>query len=340
MDSRVYCDWGKDLSLQRFERAGQFASAMKESSMMKVSPLSAAKPLSLEEKAYGSTQRTLFATTVFSGIGVHSGLPARIEVRPAEENTGIVFVTAEGFRLPASFEYLHAQSGDLCTMISSGDAVVSTIEHLMAAFAFCGIDNAEVVLFGEELPILDGSSAPFVEKFADVGLIAQTASRRFLRVDESFTHRGENGSWVRFDPIKNGEAATLSVEVDYRGVIDFIGVQSLHCRMAPKTLRTELMASRTFGHEDWRIHYQAEGKGRGASTENTVLYTNEGYVNPDGLRFDDEAVRHKSLDLIGDLFLAGWPLLGHISAFKPGHKINADALIGLLRSGNCDLFAW
>ncbi|NQY81705.1 MAG: UDP-3-O-[3-hydroxymyristoyl] N-acetylglucosamine deacetylase [Alphaproteobacteria bacterium] len=288
--------------------------------------------VSPEQRGYDLQQRTLARAVEFSGISVHSGLAARIFVAPAAADSGIVFITARHVRISAYVAHICFDPAGLCTVIGAGGDTVSTVEHLMAAFAACGIDNAEVTLEGAELPILDGSAQPFIDKMLDAGLVAQQQQRRFLRITRPFSYQGLDGQWVRFDPIRADEEGTLAVKIDFTAMIPAIGVQSLNMPIQLGALRSEIMHCRTFGLEAKRQEYQAYGRGLGASCANAVLYDGDRVLNKDGLRCDDESVRHKALDLIGDLFLAGWPLLGHISAFKPGHRTNAEALAALLES--------
>ena len=285
-----------------------------------------------ESDVYGLAQRTLASELNSQGISVHSGETATMRIKPALANKGIVFITQAGTPIPATIDHLVANPYGLSTIIGFGDESVSTIEHLMAAFAACGIDNAEIYLDGTELPIMDGSAQPFVDEFLRCGFIQQNVQRKFLRITESFTYHGKDGQWVRFDPLNDDKIGQVEVAVDYMAVIPKIGQQSLKLPLAPKVLREELMNSRTFGLESERIKFQSVAKGLGASCSNVVIYDGDVILNPEGLRCADEAVRHKTLDLIGDLYLAGWPLLGHISAFRPSHRGNAEALRELLQS--------
>ena len=291
----------------------------------------------LEREQYTLAQRTLAREIEFQGISVHSGESVRMRIVPAAANRGIVFITQAGVEIPATITHIAENEHGLSTVIGSGDSQVSTIEHLMAAFATCGVDNAEVHLDGSELPIMDGSAQPFVDEIRRQGLVQQNIHRRFLRIIQTFTFEGANGQWLRFDPLGDAEVGRLNVAVDYHGVIPVIGAQSVQVSLTPQQLRDELMYSRTFGLESERVKYQAVQKGLGASCDNAVIYDGDQILNPEGLRSVDEAVRHKALDLIGDLYLAGWPLLGHISAFKPSHRGNAEALKALLDSGCCIL---
>ncbi len=288
--------------------------------------------VALECESYGLAQRTLACEIEFQGISVHSGEQVSMRVKPAQANSGIVFVTQSGACIPATIEHIAPNAYGLSTVIGLGDESISTIEHLMAAFAACGVDNAEVYLEGSELPIMDGSAQPFVDRIIQQGLVQQNIQRRFLRITKSFTYHGADGQWLRFDPLDEDKIGQIEVAVDYSAVIPSIGKQSLKRPLAPKILRDELMHSRTFGLESERIKFRSVEKGLGASCDNAVIYDGDAILNPEGLRCADEAVRHKALDLIGDLYLAGWPLLGHISAFKPSHRGNAEALSALLQS--------
>jgi UDP-3-O-[3-hydroxymyristoyl] N-acetylglucosamine deacetylase len=269
-------------------------------------------------------QTTLVERTVLSGIGVHSNVPARIALNPAEAYTGIVFNRSG---LPASStkplshhlieaDWSRVTKTELCTMIGDGhEANVGTIEHLMAAFSGLGLDNVVVEIDGPEVPIFDGSAAAFVAAIDAVGIRRLDAPRRYLKVLKPV--RVERGASF-CELLPNGQGLTLA-----------IGRQQKTIQIAPSTFRRDLARARTFGFLSDVERLWKAGFALGASLENTVALHDETVLNPEGLRYSDEFVRHKMLDVLGDLALAGSPLLGTFRSYCGGHAMNVAALEAL-----------
>jgi UDP-3-O-[3-hydroxymyristoyl] N-acetylglucosamine deacetylase len=271
------------------------------------------------------TQTTLAENISIDGIGVHSGAPVRITLHPAPSNTGIVFrrtgLPGGVARLiPARREAVGAT--ELCTVIAEPTgASVSTIEHLMAALAGLGVDNALVEIDGPEVPIMDGSSAPFVDAIDQAGIERLSTPRRVVKVLKP-VRIAHGQAWAELTPHDHGFA--LDVEIDFPTPL--IGRQRRVVELTPLSFRSEVSRARTFGFMKDVEFLWKRNLALGASLENTVALGEDRIINPEGLRYSDEFVRHKILDAVGDLALAGAPLLATYRAYCPGHKVNAMML--------------
>lgn len=280
-------------------------------------------------------QHTLAGTASISGVGVHSGRPATLVVRPAGEGVGVVFVrsdvTDRANEVPALATMV--TTTELGTNMTNPAGVsVATVEHFLAACAGLGIDNAIAELDGPELPILDGSSRPFVEMLERAGVCEQAAPRRILKILKPVEVR----SGVKFARLSPGDGFTMNVAIDFP--TKAIGRQTISFTMAPGAFARDVAWARTFGfaHQAEQLH--AMGKGLGASMANTVVIEGDRVLNPGGLQADDEFVRHKLLDVIGDLFLAGGTIEGLYEAEQPGHALNNQLLRAVLADPTA--FAW
>ncbi len=273
-------------------------------------------------------QTTLADQVVIEGIGVHQGRPARVVLHPAESGSGITFLRTN---LPNGRERLiearnhSVRDTQLCTVIGDETgATIATIEHLMSALAGLGIDNVLVEVDGPEMPILDGSSRLFVDAIDQVGIRTLAAPRKVIKVLKPV--RVELGNaFVELLPREQG--FRLDVEIAFDSKV--IGRQAYGFDLDPTAYRREIAAARTFGFMRDVERLWKAGLALGASLENTIAVGEDAVVNPEGLRFSNEFVRHKLLDAIGDLALAGYAIQGHYRAFCPGHKLNAmivDAL--------------
>jgi UDP-3-O-[3-hydroxymyristoyl] N-acetylglucosamine deacetylase len=270
-------------------------------------------------------QTTLGDRIVVDGFGVHSGKPARVVLHPADANTGYLFLRtglAEGRERLIEARYSNVKQTELCTIIGTDcGASVSTVEHCLSALAGLGVDNAMIEIDGPELPILDGSARLFVEAIDQVGVVPLAANRKVIKVLKPV--RIENGrSYAELLP--GGSTLKFEVEIAFDSTV--IGRQVRSFDLTPANFRSEIAAARTFGfmrdvEKLWKM-----GFALGASLENTVAVGEDKVVNPEGLRFSDEFVRHKILDAVGDLALAGLGLRGTYRAFSPGHKLNVMML--------------
>lgn len=262
-------------------------------------------------------QTTIARSTAISGIGLHTGQRINMTLRPADAGVGIVFHRQIGDRR-VSIEATSANVVDtrLATVIGQGDARVSTVEHLLASLAAYGVDNLHIDIDGPEVPIMDGSAAPFVSVLEEAGLKRHTVSRKFLAIRKPVS------------VIDGEKRATIIPSRFFRITFDIafqhpcIALQQRSVKVTTAGFRKELAPARTFGFLKDVESLKAAGLARGGSLENAIVVDDEKILNPEGLRFHDEFVRHKILDAIGDLSLIGYPILGHVRAFKAGHDIN------------------
>ena len=274
-------------------------------------------------------QNTLAQRIELSGVGVHSGKPVSITLHPADADSGIIFQRtdvpeAQQIDIPALISSIAAT--DLCTVLGEQTGVhVMTVEHMMAALVALHVDNVMIEVDSAEIPVMDGSSEVFVEAIDQVGLVRQSRPRRCLRVLREV--RFEMGPcWGTFSPHEN---TRFEVEIDFEEEI--IGRQKFASDMTPDVFRKELSRARTFGFMKDVEKYWAAGFALGSSLENSVVICDDNkIINPEGLRYTDEFVRHKTLDAVGDLALAGAQILGCYRSYRGGHKLNALAVQALL----------
>jgi len=276
-------------------------------------------------------QRTLKTLTRAVGVGLHSGQRVELTLRPAPPDTGIVFRRidlAQPVDIPVSAQAV--TDTRMASTISNGGAKVFTVEHLMSACAGLGLDNLYVDITAEEVPILDGSSSSFVFLLQSAGIELQRAPRRFIRVVRPVEVRegeGENLKWARLVPYHGYK---LSFEIDFaHRVVDATG-QRYEFDLSRDSYSRDIARARTFGFTKDVEMLRANGLGLGAGMDNAVVMDDYRVLNSDGLRYDDELVKHKILDAMGDLYLVGRPLLAAYSAFRSGHALNNRLLRELL----------
>jgi UDP-3-O-[3-hydroxymyristoyl] N-acetylglucosamine deacetylase len=276
-------------------------------------------------------QRTLKTLTKAVGVGLHSGQRVELTLRPAAPNTGIVFRRVdlpEPVDIPVNAEAV--TDTRLASTISSGQAKVLTVEHLMSACAGLGIDNLYVDITAEEVPILDGSASSFVFLLQSAGVVEQAAPKHFLRVlkpVEVSEGEGENIKWARLTPYHGYK---LSFEIDFRHpAVDSTGQQVVF-DMSEGVYARDIARARTFGFTKDVEMLRANGLALGGGLDNAIVMDDYRVLNADGLRYDDEFVKHKILDAMGDLYILGKPLLASYSAFRSGHAMNNRLLRELL----------
>jgi UDP-3-O-[3-hydroxymyristoyl] N-acetylglucosamine deacetylase len=264
-------------------------------------------------------QRTLKTTIRTTGVGLHTGARVELTLRPAPVDAGIVFHRTD---LPTTVSVpAKAQNvGDtrLSSTLALDGASISTVEHLMSALAGLGVDNLHVDVAGPELPIMDGSAGPFVFLLQSAGVVEQAAPKRYLRVRAPVEMR-DGDKWARFDPF-------FGFKLDF--TIDFphpvFGTENRHVVVdfAEHSYVKEVARARTFGFMQDVEAMRAAGLALGGSLQNAIVLDETRVLNSEGLRYDNEFVKHKVLDAIGDLYLLGHPLIGQYTAFKPGHALN------------------
>ncbi len=275
-------------------------------------------------------QRTLAGEISFSGYGVHSAVPVTLALSPAPADSGMIIrrkLEAGQFSSSVQVHYSRVSRTTLCTTLDIGDSVsVATVEHVTSALSGMGVDNALITLDGPECPIMDGSAYPFAAAIMDVGLEIQPAPRRFLKVLRAVTVRN-NDAFAALEPY-NGRALDLEIDFDSK----VIGRQRMIFDWTPRRYFEDISRARTFGFlRDAKILRQA-GYALGSSLDNSITLQDDRILNPDGLRYEDEFVRHKLLDAIGDLSLGGLPIWGRFRSYKGGHALNAHVLAGLFSS--------
>ncbi len=276
-------------------------------------------------------QRTLKTLTRAVGVGLHSGQRVELTLRPAQPDTGIVFRRVdlpEPVDIPISA--LAVTDTRMASTISSGGAKVHTVEHLMSACAGLGIDNLYVDITAEEVPILDGSASSFVFLLQSAGVTLQNAPRRFIRVRQPVEVREGDGDalkWARLEPFHGFK---LSFEIDFHHpAVDSTG-QRVEFDLSQCSYARDIARARTFGFTRDVEMMRANGLALGGGLDNAIVMDDYKVLNHDGLRYDDEFVKHKILDAMGDLYLLGKPLLAAYSAFRSGHALNNRLLRELL----------
>ncbi len=284
-----------------------------------------------QQKAYQSgwvQQRTLKSSISCTGIGLHCGQRVSMTLHPAEPNSGIIFrrsdVVAKGALIPALWS--HVVDTRLSTVIGNEDqVVVGTVEHLLAAFSGVGVDNVVVEIDGSEVPIMDGSAAPFVCLIECAGLCEQDARRRIIRLRRKVQVQDGERLAVLYPTV---HGCSVSCEILFPSLA--VARQSYIVKMTPHAFCVEISRARTFGFLEEVTQLRASGLARGGSLENAIVISGDKVLNKEGLRFADECVRHKILDAIGDLYLAGRPLNGRFHGYCSGHALNNKLLRALL----------
>ncbi|CAM5339695.1 UDP-3-O-acyl-N-acetylglucosamine deacetylase OS=Afipia felis OX=1035 GN=lpxC PE=3 SV=1 [Afipia felis] len=281
-----------------------------------------------------SRQKTLRSHVSLTGVGVHSGEPVNLVLGPADVDAGFVFIRTEANRAARKVRALAGSVSATAFATVLGDkagAMVSTAEHVLAALRGMGVDNATIEVDGPEIPIMDGSAAAFVAAIDRAGVVEQSAPSRFIEVLKPIqVTLGESSGELR--PYAGGFRA--EVEINFANPL--IGRQAYNFDLTPDTFRRDIARARTFGcMKDVAQLWQA-GYARGASFDNSVVFDEDRLLNAEGLRYADECVRHKVLDVIGDLALSGLPLIGLYRSVRGGHKLNHAVLTALM----ADRHAW
>jgi UDP-3-O-[3-hydroxymyristoyl] N-acetylglucosamine deacetylase len=283
------------------------------------------------ENSFVLKQRTIQSLTKAVGVGLHSGQRVELTLRPAQPETGIVFRRVD-LPVPVDIPVTATAVTDtrLASTISNGGAKVYTVEHLMSACAGLGIDNMYVDITAQEVPILDGSASSFVFLLQSAGIVEQNAPKRFIRILKSVQVQegeGESTKWARLDP---HHGYKLTFEIDFHHpAVDQTG-QRVVFDMDKDVYTRDIARARTFGFTKDVETMRANGLGMGGGLDNAIVMDDYKVLNSDGLRYDDEFVKHKILDAMGDLFLLGKPLLASYCAFRSGHAMNNKLLRELL----------
>ena len=277
----------------------------------------------------GAKQTTLRHPVAVSGIGVHSGLPVTLTLHPADDDAGIVFqriATDGSIEREIRADVRAVTATEFATVLGDAEGpLCSTAEHLLAALRGLYVDNVVVEIDGPEVPIMDGSAAAFVDAIDQAGLTARALPRRYIEVIKPVSV-SKDGACGELRPYQHGFRVEAEIDFDH----PLIGQQALSLDIEPDTFRREIARARTFGFMRDVSKLWSAGYALGASFENTLVVSEDRVLNPDGLRFADEFVRHKVLDAIGDLALAGQPLLAAYRTVCGGHKLNHAVLSALM----------
>lgn len=278
-------------------------------------------------------QKTLSKVVTFCGIGVHSGLPVNLTLNPAPAQHGIIFVNpklpSEPFKIGCTIPEVAMQA----TVLKQKSWVLSTVEHLLAAIVTVGLDNVLIEIDGFEIPILDGSALPFVQSILDAGLQEQPAEKKYVTPKHKLLFADEKtGRSIEVYPavqLQNGQY-NYALTIEYLAQFDhkLIGAEHFSCLLTQKFFTKEIAPARTFGFLEQLSHVRKHGLAKGASLGNTVVLSNEGFLNEP--RFENECIRHKVLDLVGDLGLLGHQIIGTVKACKTGHNFNREVTVSYI----------
>ncbi|MCG6932835.1 MAG: UDP-3-O-acyl-N-acetylglucosamine deacetylase [Gallionella sp.] len=278
-------------------------------------------------------QRTLKSSVSVTGVGLHSGEKVTLGLRPAPVNTGIVFRRVDVKpveEIIARADLVHDTR--LSTCMEQGGVRIATIEHLMSALAGLGVDNAFVDLDSAEVPIMDGSAGTFVFLLQSAGIVEQSAAKKFIRIKKPVEVK-QGDKWVRFEP---HDGYKLTFTINFSHPVFASTRQHITIDLGEESYVRDISRARTFGFTQDVEYMRAQGLALGGSLDNAIVMDDYRVLNADGLRFEDEFVKHKVLDAIGDLYLLGHPLIGAFSGYKSGHALNN----ALLRELLADEQAW
>jgi len=278
-------------------------------------------------------QRTLKKAISATGIGLHNGEKVTLTLRPAAIDTGIVFKRVD---LPQPNEILATPSAvhdtRMCSALEANGVRVATVEHIMSALAGLGVDNVYIDVDAAEIPIMDGSSGPFVFLLQEAGLLEQAAAKKFIRV-KKVVEVIEGDKWVRFEPYHGFK---VDFTINFNHPVFEQSSNNVAIDFAVDSYIKKISRARTFGFMHEVEYLRSNGLARGGSLDNAIVLDEYRVLNSDGLRYDDEFVKHKALDAIGDLYMLGHPILGAFHAYKSGHALNNKLLLALL----ADASAW
>ncbi len=272
-------------------------------------------------------QRTLKNSVHATGVGLHTGERVDLTLRPAPANSGIIFRRVDlSPVVEIRAEALAVHDTRLSTCLEANGARVATIEHLMSACAGLGVDNAYIDLSSAEVPIMDGSAGTFIFLLQSAGIVEQSAAKKFIRIKKTVEVK-DGDKWVRFEPF-NGYK--LSFTINFTHPVFATTKQNVTIDLGEHSYIKEVSRARTFGFMQDVEAMRAQGLALGGNLDNAIVMDEYRIINPDGLRFEDEFVKHKVLDAIGDLYLLGHPLIGAFSGYKSGHALNNALLRALL----------
>jgi UDP-3-O-[3-hydroxymyristoyl] N-acetylglucosamine deacetylase len=278
-------------------------------------------------------QRTLKKAISATGVGLHNGEKVTLTLRPAAADTGIIFKRVD---LPQPNEILATPNAvhdtRLCSALEANGARVATVEHIMSALAGLGIDNAYIDVDASEIPIMDGSSGPFVYLLQEAGIVEQTTAKKFIRIKKT-VEVIDGDKWVRFEPYHGFK---IDFTINFNHPVFENSGSNIKIDFAEDSYIKEISRARTFGFMHEVEYLRSNGLARGGSLDNAIVLDEYRVINADGLRYSDEFAKHKVLDAIGDLYMLGHPILGAFYALKSGHALNNQLLRALMQ----DESAW
>lgn len=278
-------------------------------------------------------QRTLKKEVSATGVGLHNGEKVTLTLLPAAIDTGVVFRRTDLPGMPEIQATPDAVSDTrMCSALEKNGARVATVEHVMSALAGLGVDNVIVAVDGSEIPIMDGSSGPFIFLLQSAGIVEQAAAKKFLRVIKK-VEVTEDDKWVTFEPYHGFK---MDFTIDFAHPVFENSSSNVKIDFADNSYISEISRARTFGFMHEVEYLRANGLARGGSLDNAIVLDEFRVLNTDGLRYEDEFAKHKVLDAIGDLYMLGHPLLGSYTAYKSGHGLNNKLIRALL----ADVSAW
>lgn len=294
------------------------------------------RKLSESKKDYMLKQRTLKKVIHATGVGLHNGEKVTLTLRPALINTGIIFKRVD---LPQPNEIKATPEAvrdtRMCSALEQDGARVATVEHLMSALAGLGVDNVLIEVNAPEIPIMDGSSGPFVFLLQEAGLVEQNAAKKFIRILKN-VEVIDGDKWVRFEPYHGFK---IDFTIDFNHPVFEHSGNHVQIDFAEDSYIKEISRARTFGFMHEVEYLRSNGLARGGSLENAIVLDEYRVLNNDGLRYEDEFAKHKVLDAIGDLYMLGYPILGAFYAHKSGHALNNKLLRALLQNESAWEFA-
>lgn len=294
------------------------------------------RKLSESKKDYMLKQRTLKKVIHATGVGLHNGEKVTLTLRPASINTGIIFKRVDlpqPNEIKATPEAVHDTR--MCSALEQDGARVATVEHLMSALAGLGVDNVLIEVNAPEIPIMDGSSGPFVFLLQEAGLVEQNAAKKFIRILKN-VEVIDGDKWVRFEPYHGFK---IDFTIDFNHPVFEHSGNHVQIDFAEDSYIKEISRARTFGFMHEVEYLRSNGLARGGSLENAIVLDEYRVLNNDGLRYEDEFAKHKVLDAIGDLYMLGYPILGAFYAHKSGHALNNKLLRALLQNESAWEFA-
>lgn len=277
-------------------------------------------------------QRTLNEPISVSGIGLHSGKEVILTLKPAPADTGIVFVRTDldGAIVPMDAHLV--QDTVMSSNLVVGDARVGTVEHLLSAVAAMGIDNLTIEVSAPEIPIMDGSAAPFLYLMVEAGICEQASPKRFLKITKPVMVQ-DGDKWAKISPDDGGFLMSFEIDFDHQAIK--ATPQTFSLDFSSQSFASEVARARTFGFLKDLEYLQKHNLALGGSLDNAIVLDDEKVVNEGGLHFPDEFVRHKMLDAVGDLYVIGYPLLGKFEAYKSGHALNNKLIRAILADESC-----